>query len=248
MVQLLRTRTETLLIYTCVLALLVFATVKPKRCLTAYNIFFQHERQRLLERLPGRVRAQSKKKGHGKIGFAELGRTISRNWKAVSADQKPYYYELAKLDKKRYVREMEEWRALLAAHCSADPTTVEVRRGNRSSDRIATPSSTNDGSSLVEENPISDIVVSTVAPTPSVEDEMHSMPTEDLVEIAVADNDVTTTFVFDAMVTGSAPVPVDEEDPEENHLNTPTGRAEAADLAQTLDADCQDFLLSAFSA
>ena len=81
---------------------------KPKRCLTAYNIFFRDERERLLETLPVR---ENVKKGHGKICFAELAREIARAWKRISPACKVAYCEQACQDKVRYYREMEEWRA-----------------------------------------------------------------------------------------------------------------------------------------
>ena len=83
---------------------------KPKRPLTAYNIFFREERQRLLETLPVLKNVKSKK-AHGKISFPDLAKRISCEWKRISPSSKVHYCELACKDKMRYYREMEEWRA-----------------------------------------------------------------------------------------------------------------------------------------
>eukprot|EP00977_Amphora_coffeiformis_P009409 scaffold2179_cov165-Amphora_coffeaeformis.AAC.13 len=87
-----------------------FRQEKPKRPLTAYNIFFRDERQRLLETLPVLKNVKSKK-AHGKISFPDLAKRISREWKRISPASKVHYCELACHDKLRYYREMEEWRA-----------------------------------------------------------------------------------------------------------------------------------------
>lgn len=70
----------------------------PKRPLSAYNIFFQKERPRVLEL--GDENAP-------KIGFQELAKTIGKRWGVVPKDQRKEYEELADQDSLRYRREME---------------------------------------------------------------------------------------------------------------------------------------------
>lgn len=80
----------------------------PKRPCTAYNYFFRDERERLLEILP--VRPQGRPRGgHGKIGFADMAKVISKKWRTVSQAELLYYSTLANEDKMRYIREKEEY-------------------------------------------------------------------------------------------------------------------------------------------
>ena len=74
--------------------------IKPKRALNAYN-FFQIQRQQILDVTPTRAEGKPRR-SHGKIGFKDLTNEISRRWRAINADDKTYYYHLAKEDRKRF--------------------------------------------------------------------------------------------------------------------------------------------------
>lgn len=84
---------------------------RPKRPRTAYNYFFQDERQRLLDTLPVSATHRGRPGTHGKIGFADLAKTISAKWRAISADQMFFYANLANHDKIRYRSEVEVYKA-----------------------------------------------------------------------------------------------------------------------------------------
>ena len=85
-------------------------STKPRRPLSAYNFFFKINRQQILQ--TSKVRPEGKpRRSHGKIGFAELARTVAKRWRSASTEERAYYEEQAYQDKVRYNTEMEEWKA-----------------------------------------------------------------------------------------------------------------------------------------
>ena len=78
---------------------------KPKRPLSAYNLFFQSERLRLLEQLPVRPTGKPRK-SHGKLGFREMAVVIGSRWRALDDYSRSHFNERAKQDKERYKKEV----------------------------------------------------------------------------------------------------------------------------------------------
>ena len=73
----------------------------PKRPLSAYNLYFQSERAKILE-------AAENGEG-GKIGFEGLGKIIGSKWRVLPASERKQYDKLADKDSTRYRKEMKEY-------------------------------------------------------------------------------------------------------------------------------------------
>jgi len=123
---------------------------KPKRALTAYNLFFKIERERVLAgndspSLPVsredlvRIRKEHKtnpkrkhRKSHGKVGFQELNRIVSNRWKNLPESEKFIFVEQAGLEKQEYIRKLRDWEAQEKATGSA--SHFLVRRASAASE------------------------------------------------------------------------------------------------------------------
>jgi hypothetical protein len=73
----------------------------PKRPLSAYNIFFQRERPKVL---------QSGDESAPKVGFQELAKTIGKRWGILGKEDRREYEKLAEKDKIRYRLAMETFK------------------------------------------------------------------------------------------------------------------------------------------
>lgn len=76
----------------------------PKRSLSAYNLYFQRERQKIMDQ------QQSTKKLSGSstgLSFEELGKMIGKRWRELSAADREEYEGLASQDSVRYRKQME---------------------------------------------------------------------------------------------------------------------------------------------
>eukprot|EP00542_Grammatophora_oceanica_P013411 CAMPEP_0194043960 /NCGR_PEP_ID=MMETSP0009_2-20130614/15522_1 /TAXON_ID=210454 /ORGANISM="Grammatophora oceanica, Strain CCMP 410" /LENGTH=361 /DNA_ID=CAMNT_0038688361 /DNA_START=42 /DNA_END=1127 /DNA_ORIENTATION=- len=96
---------------------------KPKRPLSAYNLFFQHEREKIITSNPDatfeetmhkirntpRPKKRRHRKSHGKIGFAELARTIAEKWKGLGSEERNIFESKAAEEKAAYKEELDQW-------------------------------------------------------------------------------------------------------------------------------------------
>jgi len=90
---------------------------KPRRALSAYNIFFHHQRDQIKKELAEsswiKENRQLQNATHrGKLLFAERARMVATRWKAMDKEVRAQYKELASRDKCRYQHELKEWRKL----------------------------------------------------------------------------------------------------------------------------------------
>lgn len=76
----------------------------PKRPLSAYNLFFRQEREKLLN-----TNHQSNKIMTG-IGFAGLARQIAAKWKTLDSETKSLFQSQAWEEKQRYKKQVEAWK------------------------------------------------------------------------------------------------------------------------------------------
>jgi len=74
-------------------------TRKPKRPLSAYNLFFKHQRQLIIS-------------SHGRMGFQDLARNVASKWKDVDPKLRNFFQSISSKDKIRYKEEMGEWKKM----------------------------------------------------------------------------------------------------------------------------------------
>lgn len=68
---------------------------------------YEQRKQRLLAQHLNKDRSKRRphRKSHGKVSFTELSQMVSARWKALPADQKAFYHDVAKADHERYERQ-----------------------------------------------------------------------------------------------------------------------------------------------
>lgn len=93
------------------------AIARPKRPLTAYNLFFKEERANIVEEQAAEnehhtsdgVKRNRRKEPHGKIGFEAMAKTIAERWKTIDPDRLAAYNQRADEGKKQYRKAIAEF-------------------------------------------------------------------------------------------------------------------------------------------
>jgi hypothetical protein len=80
---------------------------KPKRPLSAYNLFFRYQREQILQTVSQPT--YKPRRSHGKIGFADLARSVAEKWKSLDQITKMQFDGKAAKDKERYEQELKVW-------------------------------------------------------------------------------------------------------------------------------------------
>jgi len=117
----------------------------PKRPLSAYNLFFRDERERLLSagrsgdsnKKPEAASNEKSKSGGKKskktsgIGFANLAKTIAAKWKELDDGVKAPYEKIAAEEKKVYDEAVAEWRVKQKAKKKAQAAEKKAAEESR---------------------------------------------------------------------------------------------------------------------
>eukprot|EP00547_Thalassionema_nitzschioides_P004390 CAMPEP_0194198968 /NCGR_PEP_ID=MMETSP0156-20130528/165_1 /TAXON_ID=33649 /ORGANISM="Thalassionema nitzschioides, Strain L26-B" /LENGTH=272 /DNA_ID=CAMNT_0038923801 /DNA_START=87 /DNA_END=905 /DNA_ORIENTATION=+ len=101
---------------------------KPKRALSAYNLFFQSERVKILNETS--QPRHKPRRSHGKIGFAALARSVADKWKTLPAKEKAKFETVALKEKERYEKEVEVWNQMRVAKMASNHEITSANNGN----------------------------------------------------------------------------------------------------------------------
>lgn len=109
---------------------------RPKRPLTAYNLFFKEERANIVEEQAADnehhtsdgVKRNRRKEPHGKIGFEAMAKTIAERWKTIDPERLAAYNQRADEGKKHYRKAIAEYnRKRKAAQKKRQQELFEIR-------------------------------------------------------------------------------------------------------------------------
>ncbi|KAL7562012.1 hypothetical protein ACA910_004693 [Epithemia clementina (nom. ined.)] len=98
---------------------------RPKRPLSAYNLFFRDERQRILASHPVRPEGVPRR-SHGKMGFAEMARTVSQAWKVLNVATKQEYEVQGRYNRLCYKRHLAAWKYYCSNNNNPNHNTQNV--------------------------------------------------------------------------------------------------------------------------
>mmetsp|Transcript_17048 Transcript_17048/g.28946 ORF Transcript_17048/g.28946 Transcript_17048/m.28946 type:complete len:346 (-) Transcript_17048:102-1139(-) len=136
---------------------------KPKRPLSAYNLFFQHEREKIISSIPDdkstvsvddnlseEAKRRRHRKTHGKIGFAALARSIADKWKKIDDSSRSVFEARAEVEKQRYKKELDAWMKLKKERGESTKSKKKSKPAVTVAQKIAPPSGPKSLASLMK--------------------------------------------------------------------------------------------------
>jgi HMG-box domain len=100
----------------------------PRRPLSAYNLFFKSERQKIVSSISSGTPQEGKSKKALGIGFAGLARVIASKWKVLESEEKSAFEEQARLEKLRYRNQISVWKSTKAIKkCSKKAKLTSIK-------------------------------------------------------------------------------------------------------------------------
>ena len=84
---------------------------KPRRPLSAYNLFFRNERKKILleQGVTEEGGSNGGREGRPRVGFANLANIVSKRWKSIDPAYKEELEREAKLEKIKYKKNVTAW-------------------------------------------------------------------------------------------------------------------------------------------
>jgi len=89
---------------------------KPKRPLSAYNLYFRDQRRSLLSEITG----------SGKVGFEDMAKMISAKWRSIDEETKAKYQAIADKEKARFQIDKEAYRKAMQQQLEASRQDLEA--------------------------------------------------------------------------------------------------------------------------
>jgi len=221
-------------------------TRKPKRPLSAYNLFFKHQRQILLS-------------SHGRMGFQDLARNIASKWKDVDPKSCSVFQSIASKDRIRYKKEISEWKKIHNRRSCPDKkksSTPKKLKGTTMAKKLYHPAHAYYHVPLVTKNQASSIkpaIVSAITGSFSFGITPTSLSYVDKNTSIVMSNSYLNHKSNILLGRRSSSINSDESTTEPKPIlplyNTSLmlGKPLISDLAEKLDKDCLEVLLTSFA-
>ncbi|KAL7562007.1 hypothetical protein ACA910_004689 [Epithemia clementina (nom. ined.)] len=180
---------------------------RPKRPLSAYNIFFRDARQKLLANRPVRPEGVPRR-SHGKMGFAEMAQTISRQWNTLHPTLKEPYEQMGRQERALYKRKLTAWK-----YVTGQTTRKLHKKKPKMSKRtsvVQKSNNSNSNPSIVQQRILP---TATTASTTTTENPQAMMNTNTCNYRTAGEVGVSAATVWPPMATAAMGTTLDQNDP-----------------------------------